>query len=35
MVRLRSRAEEATLSEEMMRIHPDVLNRFPLNRVMA
>lgn len=35
MVRLWSGAEETPLSDEMMRIHPDVLNRFPLNEVMA
>lgn len=35
MVRLWSRAEETPPSDEMMRIHPDVLNTFPLNEVMA
>lgn len=35
MVRLWSRAEETPLSDKMMRIHPDALNRFSLKKVMA
>lgn len=30
-----SRAKETPLSDEMMKIPPDVLNRFPLNEVMT